>query len=122
MVYLGDAAHAMSPQLGQGANLALVDAWVLSECLAAAPPAQALANYSRLRRFNLLYYQLATRYLTPFFQSDLEPVGWFRDVAMPLASKIPWVRRQMIASMAGVKNGLFSMMPLQSGRLLNGPH
>ena len=122
VVYLGDAAHAMSPQLGQGANLALVDAWVLSECLAAAPPAQALANYSRLRRFNLLYYQLATRYLTPFFQSDLEPVGWFRDVAMPLASKIPWVRRQMIASMAGVKNGLFSMMPLQSGRLLNGPH
>ncbi len=121
VVYLGDAAHAMSPQLGQGANLALVDAWVLSECLSAAPLPQALDLYTRKRRFNLLYYQLATRYLTPFFQSDLEPVGWFRDLAMPMAAQIPWVRRQMIASMAGVKNGLLSMMPLQQGRLLSGP-
>ncbi len=121
VVYLGDAAHAMSPQLGQGANLALVDAWVLSECLAAAPLAKALDLYTSKRRFNLLYYQVATRYLTPFFQSDMEPVGWFRDMAMPIAAKIPWVRRQMIASMAGVKNGLLTMMPLEKGRLLSGP-
>ena len=29
-IFLGDCAHAMSPQLGQGANLALVDAWKMS--------------------------------------------------------------------------------------------
>ena len=34
-VFLGDAAHACSPQLGQGANLALVDAWTLAESVAA---------------------------------------------------------------------------------------
>ena len=32
VVFIGDAAHATSPQLGQGANLALVDAWTLADC------------------------------------------------------------------------------------------
>ena len=33
-VSIGDSAHAASPQLGQGANLGLVDAWVLADALA----------------------------------------------------------------------------------------
>ncbi|HAC62227.1 MAG TPA: FAD-binding monooxygenase [Cyanothece sp. UBA12306] len=31
---LGDAAHPMSPSMGQGANSAFEDAWVLTQCLA----------------------------------------------------------------------------------------
>ncbi len=30
---LGDAAHPMSPSMGQGANTAFEDAWVLTQCL-----------------------------------------------------------------------------------------
>ncbi|MFH4171023.1 FAD-dependent monooxygenase, partial [Acinetobacter baumannii] len=30
---IGDAAHAMSPQLGQGANMALLDGWAFSQSL-----------------------------------------------------------------------------------------
>jgi salicylate hydroxylase len=48
---LGDAAHPMSPFLGQGAALAIEDGVVLGRCLAEAcdlPP--ALALYERVRR------------------------------------------------------------------------
>lgn len=50
-VLLGDAAHAMAPNLGQGANSALVDAAVLAHELCSAPSLDAaLAAYDRRRR------------------------------------------------------------------------
>ncbi len=48
---LGDAAHAMTPNLGQGGNQALEDAVTLASLLAAAgDPDVALDEYDRLRR------------------------------------------------------------------------
>jgi 2-polyprenyl-6-methoxyphenol hydroxylase-like FAD-dependent oxidoreductase len=51
LALLGDAAHAMAPNLGQGANSALVDAAVLLDELRRAPSLDAgLAAYERRRR------------------------------------------------------------------------
>jgi len=51
LVLLGDAAHAMAPNLGAGANTALVDGVVLAEELAAAPSVMdALVGYDKRRR------------------------------------------------------------------------
>jgi 2-polyprenyl-6-methoxyphenol hydroxylase-like FAD-dependent oxidoreductase len=47
---LGDAAHAMTPNIGQGAGMAMEDAAVLAEELKTAPePQAALENYARRR-------------------------------------------------------------------------
>lgn len=111
VVLLGDAAHALSPQLGQGVNLALMDAAALAEALALLPLDQALARYSQVRRRHLRFYQFATRWTTPFFQSDWLPLGWLRDAAFPIVNALPVLRREMTATMAGGKTGPFSSLP-----------
>lgn len=107
IAFLGDAAHATSPQLGQGANLALCDALALATALEQSRTLEdALGAYTSSRRAHLDYYQLATRWLTPFFQSDLTLLGPLRDLCMPPLSQIAYVRREMVRSMAGTKAGL----------------
>lgn len=49
-VLLGDAAHAMTPHLGQGACQAIEDAVVLGRLLEGGDVDHALAEYDRLRR------------------------------------------------------------------------
>lgn len=110
VVVLGDAAHALSPQLGQGVNLALVDAAVLSECLGEFELEEGLVNYTRRRKKHVGFYQFATRWTTPFFQSDYLPLGKVRDLTFPIGMKIPYVRKEMVRSMAGMKAGVFSRL------------
>lgn len=102
VVVLGDAAHAMSPQLGQGVNLALADASCLADCLAKHPLQPALARYQRRRTFTLRYYQLATRWLTPWFQSDHQWLTPIRRVFFNISRHIPPARYLMTLSMAGL--------------------
>ncbi len=115
VVYLGDSAHAMSPQLGQGANLALVDAAMLAQSFEGAESVDdALFRYSRTRRGHLAWYQFVTRWLTPFFQSDLLPLGVVRDLLFGIACKVPLFRSEMVAMMAGISLGPFRRMALSS--------
>lgn len=106
LVFLGDAGHAMSPQLGQGVNLALADASCLAACLAALPLERALPEYSRRRGPVLRYYQLATRSLTPVFQSDYEFLDPLRHLGFRLSQRIPLARKTMTKSMAGGMRGI----------------
>lgn len=108
VVVIGDAAHATSPQLGQGANLALVDAWELQRCVAAYPRVEhALAAYSATRRNHLAYYQRVSKMLTPFFQSSLGTLPLLRDAFMGWTRHVPYLRQQFACTVAGTKAGVF---------------
>ena len=114
-VFLGDCAHATSPQLGQGCNLALCDAQQLAVSLERhAALDAALADYSRARRAHLGWYQFASRWLTPGFQSDQIWIGPLRDLFMPLLCQFPPARRLMLTTMAGISRGpLRAPLPVQ---------
>ena len=107
-VIIGDAAHATSPQLGQGTNLALLDAVALAESLANSEsiPA-ALAAYTRARKGHLHFYSQASRLLTPLFQSDLTVLPWFRDRLMATSSTWPVLQGLNVQTLVGVRKSWF---------------
>jgi 2-polyprenyl-6-methoxyphenol hydroxylase-like FAD-dependent oxidoreductase len=114
-VFIGDAAHATSPQLGQGTNLALEDARVLSACVSASRdlPA-ALAQFHEGRAAHVRYYQLASWGLTPFFQSSYAGLGLLRDAFMGWVCGFPPTRRMMLTTLSGVQNSfLGTTLPLR---------
>ncbi|WP_020669725.1 FAD-dependent monooxygenase [Amycolatopsis nigrescens] len=76
---LGDAAHAMLPHHGQGANQTIEDAVALADCLAAAEPRIALRRYERLRRARTRMVQHCSRQASPSLHLPDGPAARLRD-------------------------------------------
>ena len=87
VVHIGDAAHRTSPQLGQGANMALLDAAMLAEAMAEYPTKKALKVYQRRRFLHLKTYQFLSLFMTPLYQSDRRSAAWIRDRILTPFSK-----------------------------------
>jgi 2-polyprenyl-6-methoxyphenol hydroxylase-like FAD-dependent oxidoreductase len=113
LVLIGDAAHAMSPQLGQGVNMALMDALALRDALRTADSASAaIARYASERRAHVRIYQFWSRWLTPLFQSDRDAVARVRDLAFLPLGRVPGGRGQMLRVLSGLQRGWFGRLRL----------
>jgi 2-polyprenyl-6-methoxyphenol hydroxylase-like FAD-dependent oxidoreductase len=106
LVFLGDAAHANSPHLGQGLNFALLDAYRFAKAMEDVGDwEKAGKRFVEEQRDHTRYYRFVTSLLTPFFQSDSRWRGVFRDCTLPWLYQTPFIRGQMALTMTGLKSG-----------------
>lgn len=113
---MGDSAHAMSPQLGQGVNMALLDARALRDALrAGATVGEALPAYQRQRRAHIGIYHFWSRWLTPLFQSDHDLAARGRDWLFHPMSRMPIARGQMLRVLSGTRRGWLGRFTLPDG-------
>ncbi|MCE9573195.1 MAG: FAD-dependent monooxygenase, partial [Deltaproteobacteria bacterium] len=84
VVLLGDAAHPMTPNLGQGGGQAIEDAVALDACLAEAPgaTAEALARYQHIRVARANRIVRDSRRMGAVGQWRNPVACWLRDLAL----------------------------------------
>jgi hypothetical protein len=78
---------ATSSQLGQGANMGLLD---------------VAESYASKRRAHVRFYQISCYLLTPFYQSDSRVLPMFRDLFFEPVSRIPYIRKIITALGSGM--------------------
>lgn len=105
LIHIGDAWHSASPQLGQGANMALLDAYALALALRHAPDVpSALARAVATRRGHVRLYQALTALFTPVYQSDSRLLPLVRDrLVGPLSGlwPIPRIQAALVSGLIG---------------------
>ncbi len=116
LVLAGDAAHSMSPQLGQGVNMALMDAMALRDALRdESSVGAALASYQRVRRRHVAIYHFWSHWLTPLFQSEHDTVARIRDASFLPLGRLPGGRGHMLRILSGTQQGWLGKHALQPG-------
>jgi 2-polyprenyl-6-methoxyphenol hydroxylase-like FAD-dependent oxidoreductase len=95
---LGDAAHAMTPNLGQGACQAIEDAVVLAACLKKnASVTSALLEYERRRIPRTRKFVLGSRWFGVIAQRQNPALCWLRNAAIRATPQ--WITARQVKSL-----------------------
>jgi len=105
LIHIGDAWRSTSPQLGQGANMALLDACALALALRSQRDlTAALDMAAALRRFHVRLYQVLSALFTPVYQSDSRVLPMLRDRLVGPLSKL-WPATRILATLVSGRLG-----------------
>jgi 2-polyprenyl-6-methoxyphenol hydroxylase-like FAD-dependent oxidoreductase len=112
--FAGDAAHIHSPAGARGMNLGLEDAWVFAELAQAG----RLSEYDGLRR--PIDRQVVHRVdlISRLASAHSRAFLFARTFLFPMAIKIPFARRRMLATITGLDHPL---PHVAAGREIEGP-
>lgn len=106
VLFMGDAAFASTPHLGQGVNLGLLDAWTYYQSFKSFEDFKTATNIyiqERIRQRN--FYASLSYLISPFFQSINPGLGTLRDLTLPLLCSLSPYRKQMISVLSGLRKG-----------------
>jgi len=102
LFHVGDSWHCTSPQLGQGANMALIDAAALAAALDQSESiGQVGKKYRKARMNHIRLYQMLSVVFTPLYQSDSALKPWIRDIAIHHFARAPIIRRFIAKTVSG---------------------
>jgi|ERR1041384_1939183 len=87
-----------SPVGARGMNLGIEDAWVFAQLACAGE----LERYDALRRGVDRRVVRAVALLSRVAAAEPAPLGLVRRFLFPLATRVPFIRRRMIASVTGL--------------------
>lgn len=117
LAVIGDGAHSTSPQLGQGANMALLDAAALAYALSRSADVEAaLTAYARSRRWHVRVFQALSWMFTPFYQSDSTVLPVLRDRLVATIARVPPAPRFLASMVAGTMIDPFRPIGLTEAR------
>lgn len=112
VVLLGDAAHALVPHHGQGANQSIEDTWALAEELAAADPADptpAFEAYEGRRRLRTRAVQFASWQVAEVLHLPDGPAAEARNAEMATTDyfedKLAWIHGYDPTIDSGIRPG-----------------
>lgn len=98
LALIGDAAHAIHPMAGQGANLGFADARALVHALqkrssfSAVGDMRVLREYERARREDAAAMGMVTHGLRALYLTDFKPVKRVRNQGLRVLDNMPWAK------------------------------